>query len=80
MMTMWTWGYAAQQCIMLGLWLILLWAAYKEIRRWNTDENEVFTSKKRYRRSGGISSSKSLSLEVRPSLLQEKKFLRRFPS
>jgi hypothetical protein len=47
-MTTWTWGYALQQFIMLGLWLVLLWTAYKEIRKCNANE-------KRYRRTGRIS-------------------------
>jgi hypothetical protein len=54
-MTMWTWGYLTQQFVMLGLWLVLLWAVYKEIRKWSADETEVFASKKRYHGTRRIS-------------------------
>jgi hypothetical protein len=54
-MPMWTWGYLTQQFVMLGLWLVLLRAIYKEIRKWSADENEAFASKKRYHKTGRIS-------------------------
>jgi hypothetical protein len=83
-MTTWTWGYLAQQFIMLFLWLLLLWAVYGEIRKWNADESEVFTLKKRRRKTGRISRQffEKFPLEARPSALQEEKFPRprRFPS